>query len=121
MANEIDPIVDNWYQHLDKGQRFYVVAVNDDEGLVEFQYFDGTVEEIDLDAWYLLDIEIAEEPENWSGSQDIAEIDDLGTEVTDTTTQDWDAPLQELKTEALKTEDDWGDGRPKEEPSEGEI
>ena len=120
MTNEVDPIVDNWYQHLDKGQRFYVVAINEDEGLVEIQYFDSTLEEIELDAWPALDIEPAEEPENWSGSLDIAEIDDLGTDVTDTTAADWDAPLQEVRADAVITEDDWGDGRPEEEPSDVE-
>lgn len=118
MSNEIDPIVDNWYNHLDKGQRFCVVAVNDEDGTAEIQYFDGTVEEIDLDAWPLLDIEPADEPENWSGPLDVAEPDDLGGDVTDTTSEDWAAPLQEIKPDALKTEDDWGDGAPKEEPGD---
>jgi len=118
MSNEIDPIVDNWYQHLDKGQRFYVVAVNDDDGTIEVQYFDGTVEEIDLDAWPTLDIEPAEEPENWSGSVDVAEPDDLGEDVTDTSQGDWEAPLEELKTGALQTEDDWGEGSPEEESTD---
>ncbi|WP_455198264.1 DUF6763 family protein [Kaarinaea lacus] len=29
MSTEVDPIVGNWYQHLDKGQRFLVVAFDD--------------------------------------------------------------------------------------------
>lgn len=118
MSNEIDPIVDNWYQHIDKGQRFYVVAVNDDDGTIEIQYFDGTVEEIDKGAWPLLDIEPAEEPENWSGPLDVADPEDLGADVTDTTANDWEEPLQEIKPDALKTEDDWGEGAPKEEPED---
>lgn len=118
MSNETDPIVDNWYQHLDKGQRFYVVAVNDDEGTIDIQYFDGTLEEIDQDLWPTLDIEPAEEPENWSGSLDVANPDDLGEDVTDTSTADWDAPLQEIKQDALKSGDDWGEGAPREEPDD---
>ncbi len=118
MSNEIDPIVDNWYHHLDKGQRFYVVDVNEEDGTIEIQYFDGTVEEIDRDAWPLLDIEVSEEPENWSGPLDVAETEDLGADVTDTTDEDWVAPLEEIKPDALKTEDDWGDGKPDEEPED---
>lgn len=118
MSNETDPIVDNWYHHLDKGQRFYVVAINDDDGTIELQYFDGTVEEIDRDAWPTLDIETAEEPENWSGSLDVVEPDDLGEDVTDTSRDDWEAPLEEIKSDALKTEDDWGEGTPEEEPND---
>lgn len=121
MSDDIDPIVDNWYAHLDKGQRFTVVAVNEDEGLVEIQHYDGTLEEIDLDLWYGLEIEPSDEPENWSGSVDIGEVDDLGTEVTDTTSDDWQAPLQEVQEDALLTEDEWGDGRPEEEPLEGDV
>ena len=33
MSTEVDPIVGNWYQHLDKGQRFLVVAFDEKEGL----------------------------------------------------------------------------------------
>lgn len=99
MTTEIDPIVDNWYYHLDKGQRFYVVAVDEDSGIVEIQYFDGDVEEISLDDWYDMDIELGDEPENWSGAMDIGEIDDLGTEITDTGPGDWAEPLQEFNSE----------------------
>ncbi len=69
------------------------------EGNVEIQYFDGDVEEIGLDGWYELDIEPIEAPENWTGPVDVAEVDDLGTQITDTTTEDWAAPQQEIKSE----------------------
>ena len=97
MATEADPIVDNWYHHLDKGQRFTVVAVDEDVGTIELQHFDGDVEEVELDAWYDMEIEPCEAPENWSGPVDIVEIDDYGTEVTDTSAADWTEPLQEIK------------------------
>ena len=35
MTTEADPIVFNWYSHLDKGQRFRVIAFDADSGLVE--------------------------------------------------------------------------------------
>jgi hypothetical protein len=120
MSTEADPIVGNWYQHLDKGQTFCVVALNEDDGSVEIQEFDGTTEEIDLDTWYGLDVEPAEEPENWTGSLDIAEVDDLGTEITETSVDDWNDPLKEIKAGSEKIGDDWGEGNPIEEPLEGE-
>lgn len=89
MPNEYDPIVDQWYFHQDKGQRFFVTAVNEDAETVEIQHFDGDVEEYTLEEWRELDIEISEEPENWSGALDISEQDDYGTEVSDTTAEDW--------------------------------
>lgn len=96
MPTEADPIVGNWYQHLDKGQQFQVVALDEDNGLVEIQHFDGDLEEIELETWYSLDVEPSEEPENWAGPLDIAETDDLGTEVTDTRPEDWTEPLEEV-------------------------
>ncbi|TCK18635.1 hypothetical protein DFR30_1914 [Thiogranum longum] len=126
MTTEADPVLRNWYQHLDKGQKFRVVALNEDEGSVDIQYFDGDVEEIGLDSWYELDIEPIEAPENWSGPVDVAEVDDLGTQITDTNSDDWAAPWQEIKSEEQgagpeEGEDDWGEGRPREEPWEGEL
>ena len=97
MPTENDPIVDNWYNHLDKGQRFYVVAVDEEGGFVEIQHFDGDVEEVSLEDWYKMNIELGEAPENWYGAVDIGEADDLGTEVTDTQPGDWTEPLQEIR------------------------
>ena len=57
MPTEADPILGTWYQHLDKGQKFCVVALNEDDGLIEMQHFDGDLEEIDSDTWYQLDLE----------------------------------------------------------------
>lgn len=96
MTNELEPIVGCWYHHLDKGQLFNVIAVDDDIGWVEIQYFDGGLEEFDRDEWDQLNIELSEEPEDFSGAMDIAEIDDLGgTNVTDTEPEDWSEPLRE--------------------------
>jgi hypothetical protein len=67
-----------------------------------------------------------EEPENWTGPVDIAEVDDLGTQITDTTTDDWAAPQQAIKlgepgTVPEEDDDDWGEGHLREEPWEGEL
>lgn len=97
MPNELDPLVDQWYVHLTKGQRFLVTALDDDSGTVEIQHFDGDLEEFGLDDWYELDITISDPPENWSGAFDIGEQDDLGTEITDTSTDDWSEPGEELR------------------------
>ncbi len=97
MTTEADPIVTTWYQHLDKGQKFQVVAVDDSEKLIEIQYFDGDLEEIEIDDWYLMELEQIESPEDISGALDVSEIDDLGASITDTSPSDWDAQAQELK------------------------
>ncbi len=97
MTTEADPIVSTWYKHLDKGQKFQVVAADEGESAIEIQYFDGDIEEIDIDDWYLMDLEQIESPEDISGALDVSEVDDLGSSITDTSPSDWDAPIQELK------------------------
>jgi 5,10-methenyltetrahydromethanopterin hydrogenase len=89
MKNELDPRIDQWYAHLDKGQCFYVTAIDEEQDTIEIQHFDGDLEEIDMDEWRKLAIELCEQPENWSGALDIAEQDDLGTGITDTDADDW--------------------------------
>lgn len=97
MPNEFDPLIGQWYSHLDKGQRFYVTAIDDEGDAIEVQHFDGDLEEFSFDEWRDLLIELCEEPENWSGPLDIAEKDDFGTEVTDTVAEDWSEAEEDFK------------------------
>jgi hypothetical protein len=89
MTNELDPIVDQWYLRHDKGEMFRIVATDAATGNVEIQYFDGSVEEIERDAWGELDIETAEPPEDWTGPYDDIELDEPGTAP-----QDWRISLE---------------------------
>lgn len=76
--SDVDPIIGNWYRNQETGNDFEVVALDEDAQTIEIQYFDGEVEELDLDAWYELAIESIEAPEDWSGPFDELESDDLG-------------------------------------------
>jgi len=96
MPIDTEPLIGLWYQHLDKGQRFQVVAVDEDDGTIEIQHFDGDIEEVDLDNWYSMELTLCDAPENWSGPLDIGELDDYGTEITDTSADEWEEPLQEF-------------------------
>lgn len=98
MPNELDPRIDQWYARHDKGQRFTVTSIDEANGSVEVQHFDGDLAEFSLDDWRDLAIELCEAPENWSGAFDIAERDDLGTEVTDTSEDDWSEPGEDTST-----------------------
>lgn len=97
MVNSLKPQVDQWYVHLDKGQRFYITAINDDDGTIDVQHFDGDLDEFTLDDWYRLDIEVSVQPENWVGAMDITEKDDLGTDIPDTRGSDWTEPQQDFR------------------------
>ena len=106
MSTDADPVQLNWYAPQGKGQEFRVVAVDSEKKLIEIQNFDGEINEIDFDTWYEMDLELIEEPEDWSGAYDFGEIDDLGTEVTDTLPSDWSEPLQEVKQSATTSLND---------------
>ncbi len=41
------PVIGNWYRR-SNGSLFEVVAVDEQDGTVELQYFDGTIDELDL-------------------------------------------------------------------------
>jgi hypothetical protein len=99
--SDVDPIIGNWYRNQETGNDFEVVALDEDAQTIEIQYFDGELEELDLDAWYELAIESIEAPEDWSGPFDELESDDLG--------YDEDAKEAEKETEnedELSDEDD---------------
>ena len=73
------PGIGDWYR-LNGGQLFEVVAVDDDDGTIEIQYFDGTVEEMDVEDWDSQwdegGLEAAEAPEDWTGSVDVENTDE---------------------------------------------
>jgi len=97
MPTSLKPVVSQWYRHLDKGQQFYVTALDEKEGTVEIQHFDGDLEEVDIDDWHQLSIEAIEPPEDWTGPIDDVERDDLGYTETDMTPEDWAEPLGEKR------------------------
>lgn len=77
MSANSDPIAGNWYQDPDTGEKFEVVAVDEDAGTVEIRYVDGGSDELDLDTWYAQGPEPIDAPEDWSESLDDLEQDDL--------------------------------------------
>ncbi len=82
MPTDIEPIAGNWYENVQSKKLFQVIAVNEDEGIVAIQNFDGNLDELTLETWYEQDLSLAEPPEDWSGVYDKLEKDDLDyTEV----------------------------------------
>lgn len=91
MTLEIFPVVGNWYKTL-SGETFEVVALDRDDGTIEIQYYDGTVEELELEAWEDVSIGQVAAPEDWSGSLDI-ELEDYGVDLEAGVFDDWSNPL----------------------------
>jgi hypothetical protein len=77
MLNRLEPKVGKWYRN-ESGASFEVVAMDEDEGIVEIQYFDGAIEELDIDSWYSQRLLPGAEPEDWSGPFDDLVADDFG-------------------------------------------
>lgn len=71
------PGIGSWFRR-PNGLLFEVVAVDEDDGTVEIQQFDGTIGEMDIENWpQLLLIEVSA-PEDWSGSVDMDPEDYIG-------------------------------------------
>ncbi len=76
------PLIGNWFRR-PNGNLFEVVAVDEDDGTVEIQQFDGTIGEIEIENWpQLLLIEVSA-PEDWSGSVDMDPEDYIGKNASE--------------------------------------
>lgn len=104
MGRDYDPVQGQWYEDLEENEIFRVLSVNPDEELIEIQYENGDIEEIDLDAWHELDLEHADEPEGWASDED-DEDDDLDDEDED----DWDDDEDDDWEEDDDLDDDYND------------
>ena len=92
MTRTPNPIIDSWYHHTEKAQKFLVTAIDDHSDTVEIQYFDGTLDEFELVTWYAMDVELIEAPEDWTGPVDIDDLSSIDAEMSN---EDWDAPYDE--------------------------
>jgi hypothetical protein len=82
VSRDYEPVPGQWYENLEEEEPFRVLTMDEDSELVEIEYLDGDIEEIDLETWHEMDLELTQEPEGWSESQD--EDDDEDEE------DDWD-------------------------------
>lgn len=96
MATQVEPSIGDWYKTVD-GQSLEVIAYDEDESSIEIQYFDGAVEELDLDTWYEMDLVPREPPEDWSGPFDDLVKDDMGDTEEVRHPEDWTGPLDSIE------------------------
>ena len=110
MSRDYEPVPGQWYENLEEEESFRVLSVDEDSELVEIEYLDGDVEEIDLETWHEMDLERTEEPEGWTGSAD----DDEDEKEKE---EDWDEDDDEDdEDDDDDDDDDWDDD---EEEGEG--
>lgn len=84
-----------WYR-LRPEPPFEVVAVDANHETVEVQYFDGTLQEFDFDAWMDLQPEPVSAPEDWSGSMDVGREDFASFSSDSYTAESWNNPIDQI-------------------------
>jgi hypothetical protein len=104
VSRDNEPIRGQWYENVEEDETFRVLSVDEDSELIEIEYLDGDIEEIDVETWHEMDLELTDEPEGWSDTDD--EDDDLDEEEEeeeededDDEDDDWDED----------EDDDWDD------------
>ena len=78
VSRDYEPVPGQWYENLEEEEPFRVLSMDEDSELIEIEYLDGDIEEIDLETWHEMDLEMTQEPEGWSeaGDDDDDEDDD---------------------------------------------
>lgn len=84
MGRDHNPVPGQWYESLEDEETFQVLSVDEDSELIELQYEDGDVEEIDYETWQELDLDLTDQPEGWSAADADEEEDE------DEDDDDWD-------------------------------
>lgn len=60
MGTEVEPVIGNWYVNRDDDDHFQVLGIDEDEQTVQIQHADASLDELQLAAWYGLNIEYSE-------------------------------------------------------------
>lgn len=97
MSRDNEPVRGQWYENVEEDETFRVLSVDEDSELIEIEYLDGDIEEIDLETWHEMDLEPCDEPEGWSESD--AEDEDDEDDFDEDEDDDWDED----------EDDDWDD------------
>ena len=106
MSRDNEPVKGQWYENTEDQETFRVLSVDEDVELVEIEYLDGEIEELDIEEWHELDLELIAEPEGWSeDDEDEEENDEEWDEEDEDEDDDWDEDEDE------DWEDDNDDGR----------
>jgi hypothetical protein len=96
VSRDYEPQAGQWYEDLETEETFQVLAVDPDEELIRLQWPDREIQEIDLDQWNEMDLELTVAPEGWV--DDVEEDDEDEEDDLELEDEDWD-----------EDDDDWDD------------
>jgi hypothetical protein len=101
VSRDNEPVPGQWYENVEEEETFRVLTVDEDSELIEIEYLDGDIEELDIEAWHEMDLELTDEPEGWSDEDEDEEEEEEEDEDEDEDDDDWDDDEDE--------DDDWDD------------
>jgi len=92
VSRDYEPQAGQWYEDLETEETFQVLSVDPDEEIIRIQWPDREIQEIDLDQWNEMDLELALPPEGWVDDTDEEDEDDLEDDEDweDDEDDDWD-------------------------------
>ena len=106
MSRDNEPVKGQWYENVEDEETFRVLSVDEDAEVVEIEYLDGEIEELDLEEWREFDLDLIDEPEGWSDEDDEEEDDDEEWDDEDEDEDDdWDDEDED------ENDEDYEDGR----------
>jgi hypothetical protein len=106
VSRDYEPAKGQWYQNVEEDETFRVLSVDEDAELVEIEYLDGDIEEMDIDTWHEMDLEKIEEPEGWADKDDEEDEDEDEDLDEDEDDEDWDDDDDEDDDDLDDDEDD---------------
>ncbi|MGH7997069.1 MAG: DUF6763 family protein [Opitutaceae bacterium] len=109
MSRDYEPVPGQWYENLEDEESFRVLTVDEDSELIEIEYLDGEIEEIDLETWHEMDLEQIDEPEGWAESEEGEDKEEEEDEDEEEDDDDWDDD----------EDDDWDDDEDEEDERDG--
>jgi hypothetical protein len=83
VSRDYEPVPGQWYENLEEEEQFRVLSIDEDSELIEIEYLDGDIEELDLEAWHEMDLEKIAVPEGWSEDDDDSDEDEEEWEEDD--------------------------------------
>ena len=91
MSRDNEPLKGQWYENVEEEETFRVLSVDEDAEIVEIEYLHGEIEELDLEEWHELDLELIEEPEGWESAES-----EVRSFVSQDNAWEWTRPEGEL-------------------------
>ena len=109
MLRRIQPEVGTWYENIEQETLFEVVSIDDDGSALAIQYFDGELEEIELETFQQQRLRVIDQPEDWSGPYEIdqEDRDDHEFRSADSGQQDSYFPFDDFESGGIRIYDDY--------------